>query len=173
MIHWVICISIFYKKRHYYHLFDYIQWNEKLVENTIIKNYDWETCIDTKSTWRIGDGTASFYNYIYTLVVGFSENDTFRSNQIRDGLITRGEALDLIYEENIPRYNSIKWYLEILNLDFEDTIKKINKIKSIITRICLLNSHIHIHNYKNNYIHIDNCIYSRMPDYDQHYLKLC
>mgnify|MGYP000378457337 CR=1 FL=1 len=37
------------------------------IEDTIINQYKWETCIDTNSTWRIGDGTASFYNYIYTL----------------------------------------------------------------------------------------------------------
>ena len=66
----------------------------------------------------VGDGTTSFYNYIYTLVAGFSENDTFRSNQIREGMIDRQLALNLIYEENKPRYNSLKWYLRyfIMNL---------------------------------------------------------
>ena len=64
-------------KADYYHLFDFIPWDEKKIEDTIIKNYNWETCLDTSSTWRIGDGTASFYNYVYTLVAGFSENDTF------------------------------------------------------------------------------------------------
>ena len=76
-------------KSDYYHLFDYMQWDEKTIEDTIINEYKWETSMDTKSTWRIGDGTASFYNYVYTLVAGFSENDTFRSNQIREGMISR------------------------------------------------------------------------------------
>jgi hypothetical protein len=115
-------------KADYYHMFDYAHWNEKDIEDTIINNYDWEKSVDTPSTWRIGDGTASFYNYVYTLVVGFSENDTFRSNQIREGMITREEGLKFIYEENKPRYNSLKWYLEILGLDFESTIKRINEI---------------------------------------------
>ena len=115
-------------KADYYHMFDYVHWNEKHIEDTIINNYDWEKSVDTASTWRIGDGTASFYNYVYTLVVGFSENDTFRSNQIREGMITREEGLELIYEENKPRYNSLKWYLEIIGLDYESTIKRINAI---------------------------------------------
>ena len=119
-------------KSDYYHLFDYLRWDEKEIEDTIINEYQWETAIDTKSTWRIGDGTASFYNYIYTLVVGFSENDTFRSNQIREGMISREEALNLIYDENKPRYNSLKWYLEIVGLDFETTINTINNIPSKI-----------------------------------------
>ena len=115
-------------KKDYYHLFDYMQWDEKTIEDTIINNYKWETSIDTKSTWRIGDGTASFYNYIYTLVAGFSENDTFRSNQIREGMISREKALALVYDENKPRYNSLKWYMEIIGLDFVDVIKIVNKI---------------------------------------------
>jgi len=115
-------------KADYYHLFEYTQWHEKTIEDTIINNYDWEKAVDTKSTWRIGDGTASFYNYIYTLVAGFSENDTFRSNQIREGMISRERALELIYEENMPRYNSLKWYLEIIGLNYESTIKRINEI---------------------------------------------
>ena len=119
------------KKTDYYHLFDYLLWDEKTIEDTIINEYNWETCIDTDSTWRIGDGTASFYNYVYTMVAGFSENDTFRSNQIREGMITREEALEKIYEENKPRYNSLKWYLEIIGLDYMDTIKKLNEMKRL------------------------------------------
>lgn len=118
-------------KADYYHMFDYVHWDEGHIEDTIINNYDWEKAVDTNSTWRIGDGTASFYNYIYTLIAGFSENDTFRSNQIREGMITREEALKLVYEENKPRYNSLKWYLEIIGLDYVSTIKQINEIPSL------------------------------------------
>jgi glutamine---fructose-6-phosphate transaminase (isomerizing) len=115
-------------KSNYFHFFDYFQWNEKVIEETIINHYDWEKAVDTDSTWRIGDGTASFYNYIYTLVAGFSENDTFRSNQIREGMITREMAMEFVEKENEPRYNSLKWYLEIIGLDYTDTINAINKI---------------------------------------------
>ena len=108
-----------------------MQWDEKTIEDTIINDYEWETSIDTKSTWRIGDGTASFYNYIYCSVAGFTENDTFRSNQIRENMITREKALELIRDENRPRYNSLKWYLKILGLDFEDTIKRVNEIPKL------------------------------------------
>ena len=121
----------FTPKKDYFHIFDYIDWNESSINNTIINNYEWEKAVDTNSTWRIGDGTASFYNYVYTLVAGFSENDTFRSNQIREGMISRDEALKMIYKENEPRYNSLKWYLEIIGLDFIETIKTINNIKKI------------------------------------------
>jgi len=121
-------VRYLYPKKDFYSFFDYFQWNEKVIEDTIITEYDWEKAVDTNSTWRIGDGTASFYNYIYCTVAGFSENDTFRSNQIREGLISREEALKKIEKENRPRYETLKWYLEIIGLDFEAVIKQINKI---------------------------------------------
>ncbi|MBS1492810.1 MAG: hypothetical protein JST55_04850 [Bacteroidetes bacterium] len=118
-------------KKDYYHLFDYTQWNEKLIEDTLINEYDWELATDTKSSWRIGDGTAAFYNYVYYTVAGFSEFDTFRSNQIREGMISREEGMRLIETENFPRYDTMKWYFDIVNVDFENTIKTVNKIPKL------------------------------------------
>jgi asparagine synthetase B (glutamine-hydrolysing) len=117
--------------RDYYHLYDYYRWDENEVERLVREEYQWETAIDTPTTWRIGDGTAPFYNYIYYTVAGFSEYDTFRSNQIREGMLYREEALKLLTIENQPRYPSLKWYTKILNLDFSSTIKRINSIPKL------------------------------------------
>ncbi len=114
--------------RDYYHLYDYFRWDEEEIDKLVLDEYQWERAVDTKTTWRIGDGTAAFYNYIYYTVAGFSEYDTFRSNQIREGMISREEGLRLVMEENRPRYASIKWYLDILNFDFSSTIKRINSM---------------------------------------------
>jgi hypothetical protein len=107
-------------------IYDYIRWDENEISRTLIDEYNWETAKDTKSTWRIGDGTASFYNYIYYTMAGFSENDTFRSNQIREGMITREQALECIECDNQPRFESIQWYCDIIGIDFEQTVKVIN-----------------------------------------------
>jgi len=114
-------------KADYYHLFDYWRWDEKEI-NDCLDSYGWERATDTSTTWRIGDGTAAFYNYVYHRVAGFSEHDTFRSNQIREGDISRDEALKLVRVENLPRYQNISWYLEVLGLPFEEVIKKVNSI---------------------------------------------
>lgn len=120
----------FTKKLDYYHIFDYWRWDEKLIEDTLDK-YDWERAPDTRTTWRIGDGTAAFYNYIYYTVAGFTEHDTFRSNQIREGDMTREEALELVMEENTPRYPNIKWYLDAVGLDFKEVISVVNSIPKL------------------------------------------
>ena len=111
----------------YYYLFNYFRWEESKIADTLVNVYDWELSEDTSSTWRIGDGAAPFYNYIYYTMAGFTEFDTFRSNQIREGDISRRDALELINVENKPRYKSIKWFLDVVGLDFETTIKRINE----------------------------------------------
>ena len=122
-------------KRDYFHLFDYFRWDENEINSLLLSEYNWEKAIDTKSTWRIGDGTASFYNYIYYTVAGFSENDTFRSNQIREGMLSREEAKGLIESDNLPRYETLRWYLEIVGLDFTEVISRINKIPKLYNEI--------------------------------------
>ena len=118
----------YHKKTDYFHLFDYWRWDEDQINKTLLEEYDWEMAPDTPTSWRIGDGTAAFYNYIYYIVAGFTEHDTFRSNQIREGQLTRQEALQKVSEENKPRYPNLKWYLDAVGLDFETVIKKINSI---------------------------------------------
>lgn len=118
----------FLEKKDYYHIFDYWRWDEKQIDDTLLNEYDWERAPDTSTTWRIGDGTAAFYNYIYYTVAGFSEHDTFRSNQIREGDLTREEALELVKDENQPRYPNIKWYLDSLGMDFKEVISVVNSI---------------------------------------------
>jgi hypothetical protein len=124
----------FTNKKDYYHIFDYWRWDETQIDETLAKQYDWEKAIDTNTTWRIGDGTAAFYNYIYQWVAGFTEHDTFRSNQIREGDVTREEALELVLDENRPRYPNIKWYLDALGMDFAETISVINRIPRLYAK---------------------------------------
>ena len=117
----------FTTKSDYFHIFDYWRWDEKQIEDTLDSEYDWERAPDTQTTWRIGDGTAAFYNYAYYTIAGFTEHDTFRSNQVREGDITREEALRLVEEENTPRYPNLKWYLDVVGVDFAAAIDAINK----------------------------------------------
>lgn len=119
------------KRSDYFHIFDYWRWDESKINQTLVSEYDWEIAGDTSTTWRIGDGTAGFYNYVYYTVGGFSEHDTFRSNQIREGDITRAEALKLTRIENAPRYENIKWYLDAAGIDFKEAISAVNAIPKL------------------------------------------
>ncbi|MCP4155818.1 MAG: hypothetical protein GY757_49290, partial [bacterium] len=113
------------------HLFKYIPWDETVINDTLINEYDWEISPDTSTTWRIGDGTASFYNYVYLAVLGLTEHDSLRSNQIRQGKLKREDALKMIVEDNKPRYDSIEWYADTIGFDCNKAVEVINKIPKI------------------------------------------
>ena len=119
-------LSTYFVRHEYLFLYEYIKWKEEHIVNTLIKECDWEIAKDTATTWRIGDGTAPFYNYIYYKFAGFTEHDTFLSNQIREGLITREEALSRAELANKPRHGAIKAYLDMLDLDYDHVMKKID-----------------------------------------------
>lgn len=110
----------------YLYLFHYIDWDEKTIIDTITKKFDWERETDTIATWRTDDGTAAFYNYIYLTLAGFTEFDIFRSHQIREGKLTREEALKIVIEENKPRFKSIEWYGQAIDFNMNKAIEKIN-----------------------------------------------
>ncbi|KAA0210405.1 MAG: hypothetical protein OZ913_02240 [Ignavibacteriaceae bacterium] len=120
----------FTEKKDYFHIYDFWRWDEKVIDETL-KEYDWELAPDTNTTWRIGDGTAAFYNYLYYKIAGFTEHDTFRSNQIREGQISRDEALKIVNDENMPRYQNIRWYLDAVGLDYKEVISTVNAIPSM------------------------------------------
>lgn len=115
-------------RRDYYNLFDFVPWNEDEVNSTIFDEFGWENAADSPNTWRIGDGTAPFYNYIYCTVAGFTENDTFRSNQIRNGDISRETALEKVMVENTPRIDGLEWYFRRIGLDMAAAMSAINAI---------------------------------------------
>jgi len=122
----------------YYHsnvkvlqFFEYLDWDEKIINNTLIKEYGWNTATDTSSTWRIGDGTSSFYNLIYFLFAGFTEHDVLRSNLIRQNKISRNEALSLVAVENKFRYPTLDWYFKLFDYDTENILNKIYDLSKL------------------------------------------
>jgi len=112
-------------------LFHYIKWGEKEIDSVLQREYGWEVAGDTDTTWRIGDGTSAFYNYIYYTVAGFTENDAFRSNQIREGLISRDEALKIVERDNQPRYDAMREYAYLVGFDLDEALYVINSMKKL------------------------------------------
>jgi len=101
----------------------------------VLRNdYDWELDPETVLTWRIGDGTAAFYNYIYYTVAGFTENDALRSNQIREGVLDRAMALALVAKENEPRGGAMRWYANTIGFSLNDALQVINGMPRLFDR---------------------------------------
>jgi len=123
--------SSFINKDDFLYLFHFLDWDEKIIDRTLIDEYGWETAEHTENTWRIGDGYTSFINYIYYTVAGFSEFDTFRSNQIRKGLISRAEALALVEQENQPNLEILYAFAQQTGINLEEVLTRINTIEKL------------------------------------------
>ncbi len=126
--------STYVARDDFVYFYHYIPWNEAALQETLRREYAWEEAGDSATTWRIGDGTAAFYNYIYHTVAGFSEHDTFRSNQIRAGLLERDEALALVERDNQPRWQAMREYASLVGFNLEEALTVINAIPKLYER---------------------------------------
>jgi asparagine synthetase B (glutamine-hydrolysing) len=115
-------------------LYEYAKWDEAELVRVLRNEYDWELDPETTLTWRIGDGTAPFYNYVYYTVAGFTENDALRSNQIREGVLERATALALVARENEPRWEAMRWYANTVGFSLNDALQTINSMPRLFDR---------------------------------------
>jgi len=123
--------STFIAKDDFTYLYHYLPWDEHKINDTLIQKYGWEKANDSDNTWRIGDGYTSFINYIYHAVAGFSEYDTFRSNQIREGLISRDQAMELATKDNVPKMDVLYDFARNTGFNLEEVLVRINAIKKL------------------------------------------
>ncbi|HWO27067.1 MAG TPA: hypothetical protein VNO30_50400 [Kofleriaceae bacterium] len=116
----------FVVKDDFLYLYHYLPWHEDTIVDTIRREYDWEVAEDTTTTWRIGDGTAPFYNYIYQTIAGFTEDEVMLANMVREGHLDREEALRRAYEYGRPRWPSIREYAQLIGFSAEEALQIIN-----------------------------------------------
>ncbi len=122
----------FLKSTNFIYLFHYLPWDENEIESLLVSKYGWEKDRNFgQNQWRMGDGQTAFTNFIYYHLAGLTEFDSYRSHQIREGYISRDEALRLLENEVEPRYDSVKEFCYTIGIPFEETIKRIKQIKPI------------------------------------------
>ncbi|NQU62445.1 MAG: hypothetical protein HQ512_15035, partial [Rhodospirillales bacterium] len=123
--------TTFIEKEDFEYLYHYIPWNEDEINKVLKEKFGWETAEGRKNTWRIGDGYTSFINYIYYTIAGFSEYDTFRSCQIREGLISREDALTMIAQDNQPHMDALTDFARQTGFNLEEVLTEINSIEKL------------------------------------------
>jgi hypothetical protein len=121
--------TTFIEKEDFIYLYHYIKWDENVINDTLAAEYGWEKAEGRSTTWRIGDGYTSFINYIYYTVAGFSEYDTFRSCQVREGLLGRDQALRLSAEDNKPHIEALADFARHTGFNLEEVLTRINSIE--------------------------------------------
>jgi hypothetical protein len=128
--------------------YDYIYWNEKEVLSTVFNEVGWQGAADTTATWRIDDAAYPLIDYLYLRLVGFNEFAEFYSKMVREGQLSRSEALERCASDSAPRIPSLLSVLEELGVTKEEVdqvlenyrtklLKKILKGKTSIDRSIL------------------------------------
>ena len=114
------------------HLGDYIFWDDERHTEFVKKEYNWiednveRTYKQYKSVECVMEGVHSFMWYLKR---GMSRVTTQASSDIRNGIMTREEALEIIkkYETQIP--GSLKYYLDITDLNENEFYTILEKFK--------------------------------------------
>jgi len=110
--------------------YDYIYWNEKEVVSTIRAELDWKGASDTTATWRIDDAAYPLIDYLYLRLVGFNEFDEHFSKLVREGQLSRDEALERCKSENAPRIPSLLKTLGELEVEKKQVDDVLNKYRA-------------------------------------------
>lgn len=124
-------VTTFIRRDNFLYLFHYLDWDEETINKTLIGQYGWETAEHSDNTWRIGDGYTAFINYIYSTIAGFTEYDTFRSQQIRYGLIDRDEAMRLVAIDSQPQLPTLREFAQQVGINLEEVLRKIDGIPKL------------------------------------------
>jgi hypothetical protein len=98
----------------------YIRWKEDEIMSTITKELKWEKNPNTESTWRGDCDVALLKLYLYKKTLGFNDKDDGLSSLIRDGQISRKEALERLKEEGEVPEKVIKEIFDKLELNYSD-----------------------------------------------------
>ena len=125
-------LASFVRKDDFLHLFNYEPWNESEIQKVLKEKYNWQDDVSYgKNQWRMGDGQTAFNNFVYYTIAGFSEFDNFRSNQIREGSLSRKDALELCHQDNKIKYDTLKNFSEVIGFNLDNVLSKISCLEKL------------------------------------------
>ena len=110
-------------------LFFYIKWAEKDIISRLKSELYWDSPKNTASTWRFDCKVAHLKDLIYSETLGVTERDDFYSKMIREGLISRSDALDRAEIENYHSKEIAKELLREANIEYVAFRKALDKAR--------------------------------------------
>ncbi len=100
--------------------YGYVRWQEKDIVSAIKNELSWEENPDAGSTWRGDCIVALLKLYLYKKTLGFNDKDDGLSCLIRDGQVSRQEALERVNKEGEISEALIKSVFDKLGLNYSD-----------------------------------------------------
>jgi hypothetical protein len=107
----------------------YIRWKEDEIVSTIKSELEWEKNPHVESSWRGDCDVALLKSYLYRRTLGFNDKDDGLSSLIRDGQISREEALERLEKEGEIPEAVIEGVLAKLGLGYSDLEVALRKVR--------------------------------------------
>jgi hypothetical protein len=116
--------KLFHRKIVLTDLFYYLDWNEQEVLSRISSELNWRIPQSASSSWRFDCKVTYLKDCIQKSLLGLTEKDDFYSKMIREGKISRKEALKRIEQENIVSFEYIEELLSFTDISLQSFQEK-------------------------------------------------
>lgn len=97
-------------------LFHYLEWNENEIISRISSELKWDYPRKFASCWRFDCRIGHLKDFLYLSTLGLTERDDLYSKMVRQGILTRDEALARLKRENQIYYDEIFDILEQIGI---------------------------------------------------------
>jgi 3'-phosphoadenosine 5'-phosphosulfate sulfotransferase (PAPS reductase)/FAD synthetase len=106
--------------------YEYIQWREKDVEDVLFNELNWESPKGDKQTSRVGCEVDTLRQYLFYRTLGYNDNHVDLSGLIRDGQLTRDEALEKLRISLNISLDEIRYILTKAGVNVDVFLKKLD-----------------------------------------------
>lgn len=100
--------------------FHFVPWERNRVLNRIRSELDWDSPQNWHSDWRFDCQIAHLKDYLYLKMLGVTEKDDFYAKLVREGQITREDALARLDQENRVPVEILPSLFASLGLEWKD-----------------------------------------------------
>lgn len=98
--HLAIGSRVYGRKIEKIELFSYLPWNEQEILSRITTELDWNANAKYERTWRFDCKVTCVKDYMYMKSLGLTERDDLYAKLVREGIMTREQALQRLEKEN-------------------------------------------------------------------------
>lgn len=105
----------------------YIRWTEVEINRVLDEELKWKKNPDVEDKWRGDCNIALLKLWLYKELIGFNDKEPGLSSLVRDGQISREEALKRLEEECKVPDKIVKKVFEEYELDFNDMLRALKK----------------------------------------------
>jgi hypothetical protein len=109
--------KMFYPTQKTLFLYDYVEWNENEIMNTMEQVLNWKMYSSGTSAWRSDCAISFLKNYLLREMVGFNEKTELLCNMIREGMISKEEAERRLGSANVMPVDIIRRTLKRIGLE--------------------------------------------------------